>query len=149
MLYASWLLLHLLGVIVWVGGMFFAYFCLRPAAAAVLMPPQRLPLWNATFSRFLRYAALAVVAVLVSGSAMLAQVGMRNAPLGWHLMLGLGLLMGLVFVYVYAYLYPKLRKACQSSQWEQAARALDRIRHMVAVNLGLSALTLLAALLVR
>jgi uncharacterized membrane protein len=149
MLYASWLLLHLLGVIVWVGGMFFAYFCLRPAAASTLDPAQRLPLWNSTFARFLRYAALAVVAILVSGSAMLAQVGMRNAPLGWHVMLGLGLLMSLVFVYVYAYLYPMLRSACQAADWPAAARALDRIRHMVAVNLGLSLLTVLAALLVR
>ena len=39
------LFLHLAGVIVWVGGMFFAYFCLRPAAVRVLQPPQRLPLW--------------------------------------------------------------------------------------------------------
>ena len=37
------LLLHLSGVIVWVGGMFFAHFCLRPVAALQLPPPQRLP----------------------------------------------------------------------------------------------------------
>lgn len=149
MSYAFWLLVHLLGVIVWVGGMFFARFCLRPAGALTLESAQRLQLWDASLAIFLRYAALAVVAVLVSGGAMLAQVGMHNAPLGWHLMLGLGLLMGAVFVYVYAYLYPKLGKACQAGDWALAARALDRIRHMVEVNLGLFLLTLFAALLVR
>jgi uncharacterized membrane protein len=42
------LLLHIASVIVWVGGMFFAYFCLRPAAAKLLQPPERLALWSAT-----------------------------------------------------------------------------------------------------
>ena len=41
------ILLHLVGVITWVGGMFFAYFCLRPAAVEVLEPARRLPLWSA------------------------------------------------------------------------------------------------------
>ena len=41
------LLLHLLGVVVWVGGMFFAYMALRPVAATVLGPPLRLGLWAA------------------------------------------------------------------------------------------------------
>ena len=48
------LFVHLLGAIAWVGGMFFAYFCLRPAAMEVLDPPRRLPLWSATFARFFR-----------------------------------------------------------------------------------------------
>jgi uncharacterized membrane protein len=46
------LFLHLISVAIWVGGMFFAYFCLRPAAVEILEPPQRLPLWLATFKRF-------------------------------------------------------------------------------------------------
>ena len=37
--YSIWLLVHLLGVIVWVGGMFFAHMALRPSAAEVLEPP--------------------------------------------------------------------------------------------------------------
>ena len=44
--------LHLLGVVVWVGGMFFAHMALRPAATELLEPPQRLPLLQATLMRF-------------------------------------------------------------------------------------------------
>ena len=33
--------LHILGAVIWVGGMFFAYMALRPVAAALLEPPQR------------------------------------------------------------------------------------------------------------
>ena len=36
------LFLHVAGVVVWVGGMFFAYVCLRPEAASQLEPPPRL-----------------------------------------------------------------------------------------------------------
>ena len=36
------LFLHVAGVVVWVGGMFFAYVCLRPRAASQLEPPPRL-----------------------------------------------------------------------------------------------------------
>ena len=36
--------LHLLAAVVWIGGMFFAYMCLRPSAAAILEPPARLRL---------------------------------------------------------------------------------------------------------
>ena len=38
--------LHLLAAVIWVGGMFFAYMALRPAAASLLEPPLRLPLWS-------------------------------------------------------------------------------------------------------
>jgi len=45
-------LLHVLASVIWVGGMFFAHQCLRPAAIATLDPPQRLALWRAVFGRF-------------------------------------------------------------------------------------------------
>ena len=47
------LLLHLLAAVVWVGGMFFAYVALRPAAAQ-LEPPARLTLWVGVFKIFFR-----------------------------------------------------------------------------------------------
>src|ERR1043166_717450 len=44
------LALHILGAVVWVGGMFAAYMCLRPAAGP-LEPPARLKLWRAFFGK--------------------------------------------------------------------------------------------------
>ncbi|HTQ76575.1 MAG TPA: CopD family protein [Burkholderiales bacterium] len=137
MLYSTLLFLHLAGAIVWIGGMFFAYFCLRPAAG-LLEPPQRLALWAATFSRFLLYAALAVVALLGSGFSMLALIGIGRPPLGWIAMMVLGLAMAGVFVYVYAGLYPQLLKHTRAAAWPAAAAALNSIRRLVAVNLVLS-----------
>jgi uncharacterized membrane protein len=133
----------------WIGGMFFAYFCLRPAAAQVLQPPQRLPLWSATFARFLPYTAFAVALLLASGLTMLLQVGFRNAPAGWHVMFTLGLVMAAVFVYVYGKLFPTLRAHCAAAAWPAAGQALNKIRQLVALNLVLGLCTVIAAVSVR
>ena len=143
------LLLHLLGAIAWIGGMFFAYFCLRPAAAEVLDPPQRLPLWVATFSRFLLYTGIAVAAIIASGFAMLLTVGFRQAPLGWHVMMTIGLLMAGIFGHVYLVLYPKLRAHCSDAAWPAAGQALNRIRRLVALNLVLGLGAVVAAVSAR
>jgi uncharacterized membrane protein len=140
---------HLSSVIIWVGGMFFAYFCLRPAAVQLLDPPKRLPLWAATFKLFLRYAAYAVALVVLSGFAMFLQSGFKYAPLGWHIMMTLGLVMAGVFVHVYAVLYPRLRRHCEAGEWPLAATALNKIRQMVALNLLLSLCTVAAAMAAR
>ncbi len=143
------IVLHLLSAILWIGGMFFAYFCLRPAAAEVLDPPKRLPLWVSTFARFLPYTAAAVVVLLATGAALLAGPGLRQAPVGWHIMLSLGLVMAAVFAYVYGVLYPRLRTGCEASAWPAAAQVLNRIRRLVALNLVLGVCTVVAAISAR
>ena len=62
---------HILAIVIWVGGMFFAYMALRPAAASVLEPQQRLTLWSAVFARFFPWVWLAVISILASGYWML------------------------------------------------------------------------------
>ena len=54
------LALHILGAVVWVGGMFAAYMCLRPAAGP-LEPPQRLKLWRAFFQKFFPWVWLSIL----------------------------------------------------------------------------------------
>ena len=145
MLHKILLFLHFAGAVVWVGGMFFAYFCLRPASGQILQPPQRLPLWAATFRLFLRYAAISVVVLLGSGFAMLLPVGVGTAPHGWLAMMTLGLVMAGIFVYVYGVLYPRLAKNVQASAWPAAAAALNGIRRLVAINLILSVAVVVSA----
>ncbi len=149
MLRQTLLLLHLLGVIGWLGGMFFAYFCLRPAAAQVLQPPQRLPLWAATFARFLPLMAVAVVIIFATGLHMLLTVGFNAAPVGWHAMLGFGSVMAVVFAVVYLRLFPQLKAHCAASSWPEAGAALNRIRQLVALNLALGAFAVAAAVSAR
>jgi uncharacterized membrane protein len=145
MLRQPMILLHMLGAILWIGGMFFAYFCLRPAAGQVLQPPQRLPLWSATFGRFLPITAVTVVVIIATGFWLILQVGFRNAPVGWHIMMSLGLLMAVVFAYVYLLPYPRLRQASAAADWPRAGAALNAIRRAVALNLLLGLGTVVAA----
>jgi uncharacterized membrane protein len=149
MLSRTLLFLHLTGAFVWVGGMFFAYFCLRPAAAKLLQPPERLPLWVATFERFFQFSAAAVALILLSGFTMLARAGFNTAPRGWHIMMALGVVMAGIFAYVYANLFPKLRRHCAAAAWPAAGAALNTIRKWVAVNLALAACVVVAAVSAR
>jgi uncharacterized membrane protein len=129
---------HLLGVVVWVGGMFFAYLALRPAALEVLPPAQRLPLWAATFKRFFVWVWAAVVLIVGSGFYMVALIAdAGRIPLYVHVMLYIGIVMTLIFAYVFFSPFPALKRAVAAQDWQEAAMALDQIRIAVAVNLTL------------
>lgn len=136
---------HLLGVVVWIGCMFFAYLALRPAASR-LEPPQRLQLWVATLERFFWWVWAAVVMVLASGfymAAVLAEAG--RLPLYVHLMLYLGVVMALVFAYVFFSPFPTLKQSVAAQDWKAGAAALNQIRIAVAVNLTLGLLNVVIA----
>ncbi len=136
------LLLHLLGAVTWIGGMLFAYFALRPAAA-MLEPAQRLPLWAGTLRRFFQWVWAAIALILGSGFYMLTlMAGGGRVPFNVHLMLLIGLLMSLIFVYVFFLPFPALKRAVAAQDWKAGAAALNAIRKAVAVNLALGLVNL-------
>lgn len=143
------LFLHVASVVVWVGGMFFAYVCLRPAAVEVLEPPLRLTLWARVFERFFPAVWAAVALILASGLGMMLGVGFANAPIHWHFMFLSGLLMMMVFVLVVTLPFRKLRAAVAVSNWPAGGAALGKIRQLVGFNLALGFLTIAIATLGR
>jgi uncharacterized membrane protein len=141
------LFFHLSGVVIWVGGMFFAYVCLRPVAGSVLEPPQRLRLWSGVFARFFPWVWASVAQILVSGLYMLYLVGAQFAPLYAYVMAVLGLVMMLIFGHVYFAGFGRLRRCVAAGDWPAAGAALGRIRVLVGVNLVLGALIIATATL--
>lgn len=139
--------LHVVAVVVWVGGMFFAYICLRPVAAVVLEPPQRLALWAGVFGRFFPWVWLAVALILASGMSMIGVIGWHGAPAHWHLMLTLGVVMMMIFAHLYFAPYRRLRQGVAAAEWPRAAAALNQIRKMVGINLVLGVMTIAIATL--
>jgi uncharacterized membrane protein len=140
------LLLHVLGVVVWVGGMFLMHVAVRPAAVAVLQPPQRLQLMAATLARFFVWVGVAIVAVLASGLAMiLGGGGFRNAHLSVHVMFLVGLAMMAIFLHIRYAPFKRLQAAVVASDWPQAARRLDQVRQLVTTNLVLGIFTIAVA----
>ena len=136
------LALHVLGAVVWVGGMFFAHVMLRPSAGA-LEAAVRLALWRRVLGRFFFWVWLSVIALLVSGFAMLpVDFGaISSTPTFVRLMMTLGIVMTVVFVYVFIGPWQDFRRAVSSADWTAAQRSLARIRMLVGANLVLGLAT--------
>ena len=139
--------LHLLATVVWVGGMFFAYVALRPVAATLLDPPQRLPLWTHTFARFFPWVWIAVVLLPATGYAMVFGVfgGMGQVGLHVHLMQGLGWIMILMFMHVYFAPFPRMRRAVTIGDFPEAGSQLAQIRRIIGINLILGLIVVVIA----
>ena len=131
--------LHLLAAVIWVGGMFFAYMALRPAAASLLEPPLRLALWSEVFSRFFRWVTVAVLLLPVTGYWMVfsALGGMRGAGLHIHLMQGMGIVMILLYGHLYFGPYRRMKQAIEKQDWKDAGTRLAQIRKIIVTNLSL------------
>jgi len=140
--------LHVSAAIVWLGGVTFMLFALRPAALA-LPPPQRLPLMAQVLRRFFMLVWPSIGVLLVTGLVMLLGVGMRQAPVGWHLMLGIGLLMFAVFGHLYFGPFRRLRADVAAADWPQAGQRVGQIAKLAQLNLALGALAIAAVTLWR
>lgn len=137
---------HVLGVVVWVGGMFFAYMALRPAAAKLLEPPQRLLLWQDTLRLFFHWVWLAVALVLASGLWMFLEMGgFAGAPVYVYAMFLVGVVMMVIFAQVFFAPFRELSTSVTAKDWKAAGAALGRIRQRVGLNLVLGLLTIAIA----
>ena len=154
MIYETLKTLHLLSIIVWVGGMIFSHFFLGPAAAG-LEPSIRLTLMRDVLGRFFQAVLAASLLTLISGVWMLGRVA-KNAvqsgggfqmPLDWTLMTVIGLAMFAIFVQLRFALYKRLDRSVNLSDWASGGVALDRIRKWDLVNLSLGILILLVVTL--
>jgi len=127
--------LHLLAALIWVGGMFFAYIAMRPAAQ-FLEPAMQLTLWSNTFKHFFPWVWLSILSILVSGFWMIAvSGGMGGVGSHVHVMLLLGIIMMLMFMHVFFAPYKKLSRSVKSKDWETGTRALAQIRFLIFINL--------------
>jgi uncharacterized membrane protein len=131
--------LHLLAVIIWVGGMFFAWMALRPVAASLLEPPLRMPLWSQTFARFFPWVWAAVILLPATGYWMIFNVfgGFQALALYIHVMQGIGLVMIAIFLHIFFAPYRRLKRAVAAQDFPAAGRALGQIRRLIGLNLFL------------
>ena len=127
---------HLLSAVIWVGGMFFAYNALRPAAAQVLEPPLRLELWIQVFRRFFVWVWLSIFILFSTGYWMLFNYfgGFAGAGTHIHIMHGGGILMLVIYLHVFFAPYRLLRQAVIVQDYPLAAAKLNQIRQLVGLN---------------
>jgi uncharacterized membrane protein len=139
--------LHLLSVVVWVGGMFFAYMALRPVAAALLEPPVRVTLWRDSFKRFFPWVWAAVILLPLSGYWIIFahMGGMGGARPYVHIMNTLGFVMIALYLYVYFVPFAGMKRAIESKDIPEAGRRLARIRQVIGINLALGLIVIVVA----
>lgn len=150
MLYIILKTVHLLSIIVWLGGMAFAHFFLRPALQQ-LEPPQRLVLMRNVLQRFFAVVLVIIAAVLLSGIGMMglvhkmaAQAGAKfSMPVSWMVMAVLGLAMMAVFGHIRFALFKRLDQAVNAKDWPAGGKTLGQIRQLVALNLALGTVIVL------
>lgn len=149
MIYESLKTLHVLSIIVWVGGMVFSHFFLRPAVSG-LEPPVRLTLMRDVLGRFFQTVLIVSLLTLVSGVWMLGRVA-KNAvqsgagfqmPFDWTVMTVLGVAMVAIFLHIRFALYKRLNRCVTAEDWVAGGAALDQIRKWVFVNLSLGVVIL-------
>jgi uncharacterized membrane protein len=153
MLYALLKTLHVLAIVIWVGGMAFAHFFLRPSLE-LLAPPERLKLMHAVLGRFFRVVGPLVLIVLATGVWMIGRTarmavqggGAFAMPWDWTLMTGVGLAMAAVFGHIRFALFKRFDRAVVAADWPAAGAAVGAVRRWVGVNLALG-LGLVAAVL--
>ena len=112
MIYTTLKTLHVLAIIVWIGGMVFSHFFLRPALTQ-LEPAVRLRLMHDVLGRFFQAVLVASLLTLATGVWMLGRVakqvvqsgGNFEMPLAWTIMAVLGVAMVAIFMYIRFALY--------------------------------------------
>jgi len=150
-------LLHLIAAMVWMGGMTFMLLALRPAALATLEPQPRARLMAAVMQRFFAAVVVCVVVLLGTGGSLFAAAsraarasgGQFSVPLGWNLMLGLGIAMMLIFGHIYFAGYRRFSRAVAAQEWPVAAQSASQIHRLVVTNFCLGWLAIAAVRLVH
>ena len=129
------LAVHTLLAAIWVGGMFFAYVCLRPTLAGV-DARLRTTLWAQVLHRFFGYVFLSAALLLGTGLHMIRTLGgMKAVGPHVHIMLALGLLMMLLALHVYFAPLKRLKLAVTAGDVAEAGRRVGQIRIFVGANL--------------
>ena len=154
-MYDSIKLLHLVAAIVWMGGMTFMLVALRPAALEVLEPQVRARLIGAVWRRFFSVVLVAIAVLLLTGGHMYAsafkaaQSSSAGVPMGWNLMVCIGIIMVLLFGHIYFAGFGKFKRALAVQQWPVAAQAAAQINRLVIVNFVLGWLAIAVVRLVH
>ena len=140
---------HLAAGLIWLGGMTVLLWAVRPSVLAQLEGGPRITLLCSILSRFFKLVGLCIALLLITGGLMFAGVDMRIAPKGWHVMLGLGVLMCAIFGHLYFVPFRRLQRSVQMADWPVAAKQLAQIHVLVLTNFVLGWVAVAAVVIWR
>lgn len=141
--------LHVIAVIVWIGGTFFGIVAVRPTLAELGMPTQA-RVFAGVVRRFLPWVWGAIVVILGSGFYMVATSfdgGLSGTPWFVRLMMVLGIFMMMLTGHLTFAPYKRLKRALAAGDDGAAAKAMRQMGIVMMVNLGLGLIVIFAAMM--
>jgi len=136
---------HVLGAVLWVGGMFFAYAVLRPSLQ-VLDPAQRMSLHAQVFKRFFLVVWHAMPLLILTGFIMLFGYYGGMAHVDWNIHVHAAARTGDGSSVSGDRVRP-YRTFTRTADRAAMAAAADSIRKLIGLNLGLGIITVVVAAL--
>jgi len=138
MINALAIILHLIAINIWIGGMFFIIVVLGKVVTTLEKPEQH-AFWLQILKRFFIWVWLAVVGLLGTGIGMIFYRfgGPVSSPPYVLVMAAFGISMALVFFAIYFVFYRKFQRELQAGNQEAARRQLRIIRRLGIVNMVL------------
>jgi uncharacterized membrane protein len=133
------LAIHILAVIIWLGGLFFLVVVLGPSAES-LDAAGASSVWYRTLSRSLAWGWLSLVLIVVTGVAMVFLVfgGYGHLPNIHRVNMAIGIPAIALYSYVYLMPWRQLGRAVRSSDRVVAAKKRHQVRTLLATILVLA-----------
>ncbi|MBF0614763.1 MAG: hypothetical protein G8237_13770 [Magnetococcales bacterium] len=140
------LLLHLLAATLWVGGMFFALWILRPAALPLPLA-ERVGLWTRVLERFMVIVWGVVITLPATGYWMIFMGfgGMQGVGGHIRLMEGMGWIMIAIFLILYFRSFRPMQRMARELLIPETGLYIEKIRQYVRINLILGLVTISTA----
>jgi len=139
------LALHQVAVIIWIGGMFFAHFALRPTIKRSLEPPERIQVAIGVFGRFFSWVWACIATLWISGFWLAIAELEGKVALYVHIMMATALLMTLIFTYLFVVPFRRMKIAVEYENWRWASAKFSTIRKLMVLNLVIGLFTVIVA----
>ncbi|GAN60770.1 membrane protein [Acetobacter cibinongensis] len=134
------LALHILCIVVWIGGAVYATAILRPSLS-LLDNTQRNSVHLQTLGRFFKMLTHVIPTALITGWLLiLHEGGFAHVPWTTNAMQGLGVIMALLFVRIVSGPYQKARRAIRPQP-----ATFDSIRSQILIIVAMGVLAVLVA----
>jgi uncharacterized membrane protein len=140
------LTIHFIAALVWVGGMFFTHFVLRPSAEFLPLP-EKINLWSKVLKRFFAIVWLSIIVLPLSGYWMVFSYfgGWEDLGLHIYIMQAVGWAMIIIFIYVYIGPYKEMKIRVKEELFPEAGMFMLKIRRLVGINLFLGGFNVVTA----
>jgi uncharacterized membrane protein len=126
--------IHLVAIIVWLGGLFALMVVLSPATRA-MDSVAHASLWHRALSRFFVWGSISLGIIVATGIALVHLRFAGQPPLIHRVNMFIGVPAIALFVYVLLGPYRSCRRAIADRDWKAAEHSVSRIRVLLALVL--------------